>query len=305
MKGELFPYATEQDDSFEGISGIPSIDIVKVDGAVMAHIDCSDERVVSELCQPHRINALMVICCMKGQVSFSSHASMHHIHAGQVFLSTASVIKFNEVKDSELYLLVFRSSFMTSMNVDVRFTAHLLSTLRSADHIFDVNPEKSVDIYQFFAMLKQEYKLAEKSEFLIASLRHLFCSMIFRIYDALNCGDGRVLPALGVKDRSAEYFERLMQLLGENYRTQRSVEFYADKMNISPKHLTRVIRNFTGKSVHQWIDEFVALEIKNMLKYSDRSIQQISYELNFPNPSFMGQYFKRITGMTPGEYKRK
>ena len=109
---------------------------------------------------------------------------------------------------------------------------------------------------------------------------------------------------MGVKDRSSEYFERLMSLLSENYRDQRSVEFYAEKMHISSKHLSRVIRTFTGKSVHQWIDDFVALEIKNLLKYSNMSIQQISYYLNFPNPSFMGQYFKRITGLTPGEYKK-
>ena len=75
-------------------------------------------------------------------------------------------------------------------------------------------------------------------------------------------------------------------------------------MNLTPKHLSRVVRVYSGKSVHQWIDDFVVLEIKNLLKYSDMSIQQISYELNFPNPSFMGQYFKRITGKTPGEYRR-
>ena len=109
---------------------------------------------------------------------------------------------------------------------------------------------------------------------------------------------------MGVKERSSEYFERLMTLLSEHYREQRNVEFYAERMNISSKHLSRVIRNFTGKSVHQWIDEFDALEIKHLLKYSNMSIQQISFYLNFPNPSFMGQYFKRFTGMTPGEYKK-
>lgn len=112
------------------------------------------------------------------------------------------------------------------------------------------------------------------------------------------------MPSLGVKDRSSEYFDKLMALLSEHYRDQRNVEFYAEKMHVSSKHLSRVIRSYTGKSVHQWIDEFVALEIKNLLKYSNMSIQQISLALNFPNPSFMGQYFKRITGMTPGEYKR-
>lgn len=283
MKGVLFPYSTENTGGIGAISDTAGIDLVQVDGAVMAHLDCNNEQVVEQLCQPHRINALMLICCIRGEVSFTSQGNEFTLTERQVFISTTSVIQFTQAQGSELYLVVFRSSFMTSMNVDVRFMAHLLSTVRSAERVFDVNPDKDVDIYQFFSILKQGYRLASKSEYMLASLRHLFCSMIYRIYDALNGEDGAVIPPLGVKDRSAEYFERLMHLLGEYYRTERSVEFYADKMNISSKHLSRVIRNFTGKSVHQWIDEFVALEIKNMLKYSGASIQQISYELNFPN----------------------
>ena len=131
----------------------------------------------------------------------------------------------------------------------------------------------------------------------------LFRSTIYRIADPI-LARGTNLPSVGVKERSSEYFERLIKLLTEHYREERSVEFYAEKMHISSKHFSRVIRNFTGKSVHQWIDEFVALEIKNLLKYSTMSVQQISNELNFPNPSFMGQYFKRITGLTPGEYRK-
>ena len=125
--------------------------------------------------------------------------------------------------------------------------------------------------------------------------------MLYRLCGGLSDVD---MPGRNVKDRSADHFERFMSLLAEHFREQRSVEFYADKMHISAKHLSRVIRAYTGRSVHQWIDEFVALEIKNLLRYSSLSVQQISYKLNFPNPSFMGQYFKRITGMTPGEYKR-
>jgi AraC-like DNA-binding protein len=135
------------------------------------------------------------------------------------------------------------------------------------------------------------------------SLKHLFCAIVYRICDAV-IGKDQTVNVSSVKDRSSEYLEKLLSLLAENYREHRNVEFYAEMMHISSKHLSRVIRNVTGKSVHQWIDDFVALEIKNLLKYSNMSIQQISFYLNFPNPSFMGQYFKRITGMTPGEYKK-
>jgi AraC-like DNA-binding protein len=131
----------------------------------------------------------------------------------------------------------------------------------------------------------------------------MFTSVIYGLCEYVVEANS-IATGLPAKDRSGDYFKQLISLLHEHYRSERSVEFYADKMNLTPKHLSRVVRNHSGKSVHQWIDEFVVLEIKNLLKYSDMSIQQISYELNFPNPSFMGQYFKRITGKTPGEYRR-
>ena len=131
----------------------------------------------------------------------------------------------------------------------------------------------------------------------------MYASMVYRLCEYIATINS-VSTQVATKDRSSDYFKQLVNLLRENYRTERSVEFYANEMNLTPKHLSRVVRTYSGKSVHQWIDDFVVLEIKNLLKYSDMSIQQISYELNFPNPSFMGQYFKRITGKTPGEYRR-
>ena len=136
------------------------------------------------------------------------------------------------------------------------------------------------------------------------AIRHMYAGLIYRLCEFIATSHS-IQTDIAPKDRSGDYFRQLISLLHEHYKTERSVEFYANKMNLTPKHLSRVVRNHSGKSVHQWIDEYVVLEIKNLLKYSDMSIQQISYELNFPNPSFMGQYFKRITGKTPGEYRKE
>ena len=204
--------------------------------------------------------------------------------------------------NSECYMLALSSDFLANMNVDIRLVMRMIAQLRANAYITDMSNDKLFEICGLYNSLLNDYT-GELSEYKETALRHIFCSTIYRIADPILARGG-ISPSMGVKERSSEYFERLMSLLAEHYREQRNVEFYADKMNISSKHLSRVIRNFTGKSVHQWIDEFVALEIKNLLKYSNLSIQQISYSLNFPNPSFMGQYFKRITGMTPGEYKK-
>ena len=297
IQQNIFPYYA---NTLRGVKGARALDI---NGALMLHLDNVDRLDVQELKYPCRIDAMVMVVCVRGEVSFSSHMNDYTLKAGESFIASASVFQFHSITDSEFYALAFESNFLTNMNVDMRFILRMVSQLRINASVAEVNSADILTLKKFFDKIFADYSVAPLSECMELSLRHLFCSVIYRICDAI-ISSKNALPSLGVKDRSSEYFEKLITLLSENYREQRNVEFYAEKMSISSKHLSRVIRNFTGKSVHQWIDEFVTLEIKNLLKYSNMSIQQISFYLNFPNPSFMGQYFKRITGMTPGDYKK-
>ncbi|MEG0498584.1 MAG: AraC family transcriptional regulator, partial [Alistipes sp.] len=106
-------------------------------------------------------------------------------------------------------------------------------------------------------------------------------------------------------NRAEEYFKQFMLLLADHYKQERSVTFYARQMCITPKYLTTLIKRLSGKSVSGWIDDYVMLEAKTLLKYSTMGIQEISYYLNFPNQSFFGSYFKRNAGMSPSQYKIK
>ena len=105
------------------------------------------------------------------------------------------------------------------------------------------------------------------------------------------------------RSRAKEYFTQFTKLLGQHYKHERSVGFYARQLCITPKYLTTLIKRISGKSASEWIDSFVILEAKTLLKYSDMSVQEIAYALNFPNQSFFGSYFKRNTGMSPSHYK--
>jgi AraC-like DNA-binding protein len=88
------------------------------------------------------------------------------------------------------------------------------------------------------------------------------------------------------------------------YSKERAVKFYADKLFISPKYLSLLVKEATGRSAANFIDEFVVLEAKNMLRFSGKNIQQIAYALNFSNQSSFGKYFKHLTGMSPTEYQK-
>ncbi len=296
-KQSIFPYYEQMLNSVRGV------DLLEIGGAAMIHFNEVDEDRVHELKYPCRIDALVMVVCLRGEVSFSSHMNNYTLKENQFFISSASIFQFNSIANSEFYMMALNADFLASMNVDARFIVQILSQFRTQTRIQTIQNREMSGVARFFDTVLAESTSKELSSYQELSLKHLFCAIVYRICDAV-IGKDQTVNVSSVKDRSSEYLEKLLSLLAENYREHRNVEFYAEMMHISSKHLSRVIRNVTGKSVHQWIDDFVALEIKNLLKYSNMSIQQISFYLNFPNPSFMGQYFKRITGMTPGEYKK-
>ena len=99
-------------------------------------------------------------------------------------------------------------------------------------------------------------------------------------------------------------FEQFIKLVSIHHTSHRNVTFYADKLCLTPKYLSKLIKNATGKSAPEWIDSFVILDAKNMLKYSNDTIKEIVYRLNFPNQSVFYKFFKARTGMTPSEYRK-
>lgn len=96
---------------------------------------------------------------------------------------------------------------------------------------------------------------------------------------------------------------RFMELVQEHYREERLIGFYADKLCITPKYLSKLVKENTGRSAGDWIENHVILEARAMLQSSDMTIQQIATSLNFPNQSFFGKYFKRATGLSPKQYR--
>ncbi|MCD8393339.1 MAG: helix-turn-helix domain-containing protein [Bacteroidales bacterium] len=116
---------------------------------------------------------------------------------------------------------------------------------------------------------------------------------------AAHMGD----PMLASHRRGEELFYKFLTLVERHYKEERSVAFYADKMCVSAKHLSAVVKESSGRTAGDWIDSYVILEAKMMLSGSDLTVQQISTQLNFPNQSFFGKYFKHHTGYSPRQYR--
>ena len=83
----------------------------------------------------------------------------------------------------------------------------------------------------------------------------------------------------------------------------RSIAYYAKLLCISPKHLSATIKIMSGQTASEWIDNYVIIAAKAMLRSSSKTIQQISNDLNFSNQSFFGKFFKKYVGVSPTEYR--
>jgi AraC-like DNA-binding protein len=134
-------------------------------------------------------------------------------------------------------------------------------------------------------------------------VRHLLSIIYYDIVDSYQHGQPLVSHT---RTRQEMIFREFIELVSQHYLTQREIGFYADQLCLTPKYLSSIVRHATGQSAAWWISQVVITHAKSLLKKNSRlSIQQISGMLNFANPSFFGQYFKRCVGVTPKEFRRK
>ena len=98
--------------------------------------------------------------------------------------------------------------------------------------------------------------------------------------------------------------ERFRELLHRYVREQHEVAFYANQLCLTPDHLSKVMRNCSGRSAGKWIDQTLTTEAKILLRKPDISVQKVSDLLHFSDQSAFGKFFKKQTGQSPMEYKK-
>jgi AraC family transcriptional activator of pobA len=103
--------------------------------------------------------------------------------------------------------------------------------------------------------------------------------------------------------RKEDIFHKFLDLVHEHHQNERSVSYYADELCLSPKYLSRIVQEITGRHPTDWIRDYVILDAKTMLKSCEYTIQQISERLHFPNQSFFGKYFKKEVGCSPKDFR--
>lgn len=105
-------------------------------------------------------------------------------------------------------------------------------------------------------------------------------------------------------DRRDMVVTKFMASLSKNYMKERSVKFYASEQKFQSSYFSSIIKSKTGQPANKWIDDIVIKGSKEMLLWSDMTIKEVAYKLNFPSQSFFGKYFRKHVGMSPKEFRK-
>ena len=252
---------------------------------------------------PCRIDAFIIGVGTEGETSVSFNLHEFRLKKDSMFIFTPkNILQVNSQQYFKADVIAISPDFMRRINIDIKNMMPLF--LKFVENpTLALTPEESRSMRGMIAQIERETRGPE-THFSFDIVSGLIAATIYKVGDIMyhylaEHPEGQN----NSHNRAEEDFKQFTHLLGEHFREERSVGFYARQLCITPKYLTTLIKRISGQSVSEWIDNYVILEAKTLLKYSTMSIQEIAYYLNFPNQSFFGSYFKRNTGMSPSQYK--
>ena len=250
---------------------------------------------------PFKVDVTTAIICLKGTTEGAVNLrTFKTIAPCLIIILPDQILEYKYFSEDFSGLFIVMSKRFTDSlmpNAQERFPLHL--SVRDNPVFTATNEEALTVMVDYYNMLKRIVKVKDHPNRLDV-VRHLTLAFFY--------GIGLYLHQPIENEKKSHYeilIEKFLKLVQDNYKQQRGLEFYANRLFLTPKHLSKVVKDATGKSANYLIDEYVILEAKALLKSTNMTVQQVGDELNFPCQSFFGKYFKRIVGMSPREYKGK
>lgn len=254
---------------------------------------------------PTRLDAFVIAFCSKGSITVTAGMRRHTLREQMLFvLLPGTIVQVESIQEeASVYLVTCEEEFIKGVNIDLKLFSRLFLSVEKHPCL-PVSADDWAGITASFDEIGTEGVPLPGDVYSLEIMRSMIRTLAYKVCRVIGRHIEAQMPAeVSARSRNEEYFNQFMNVLSKHYMQQRTVGFYAEQLHLTPKYLTTIIRKTSGRSAVQWIDDYVVLEAKNLLKYSTMSIQEVAYYLNFSNQSFFGKYFKNHTGMTPSAYR--
>ena len=238
---------------------------------------------------PVKLNSFFTITILKGYVRLLVNLHEMEIHKGQTLVMMPGCIFEGKEMSEDVRFggLMIDNDFMETMRKNIGI--HLDLTQRYYNYfVHDLTfaaMEHHMTMYQLIceelALDDYEYK---------KDVIQRYCEIWVLKNISLNKAANK--PELSrMLNRREQIFHDFLSLLEKNYTRERSISFYASQMCLTPKYLSTIIKEVSGKHGMQWIDDYVSLEAKALLRNGNLSVKQVSDQLHFPSQSMFGRFF--------------
>lgn len=262
--------------------------------------------------EARRMGCFLFGFCDKGKAQYTIDTMQQTVTAGHCIIVSYGQVLSDVIisSDCEARAVFISQQYVQEVLTGIRDLSSIF--LFSRLHpVFSMSREDARSILSFYLLIRQ--KVSETDHrFRHDTVRSLLQAFL---YDAGNIfwkvfnnedfsnskKDEGNKPHLNA--RAEEIFIAFIELVEKNFNKERRVGWYAQKLAITPKYLSETVRMVSHKTPNEWIDNYVILEIRVALKNTNLTIKEIAAQMNFPNQSFLGKYFKEHTGMSPKEYR--
>lgn len=252
---------------------------------------------------PHKFDFFMFVCHTAGSVVVKIDMAEFVLDNPRNFikLGPGQIVSMEKVsEDFDADIIIMSKRFVEGLMVFVNGAIPIRFNVSRGMPVEHIEGESEKNIASDILYKAVRNILKDKSNpFRLQVVQHIIMALFY------SSEKVRELETNDVARSNADVITKeFLKHVKDNFRKERQLKFYSDLLCITPRYLSRVVKECTGASAAEWIERAVVLEARALLKSTNMTVQQISDELNFPSQTFFGKYFKRRVGMSPKEYRR-
>ncbi len=253
---------------------------------------------------PAKMRFTSIFLCVDGEAHVRVSGRDYVIKANDIFMvslgNIAESIRITEDFKSISVSILPDSSLMQFTHESTRYLRNSLYDPR----VLHLSPDESRRMMSFFTTVKTII-LYDSDLFKSEALEGAYLMLASYLSAHLKNNEKAPTDITASKWKSNELLRRFLSEVSRQYTTERSVGYYAGKLNTSPKYFAQMIYKESGRHAKDWIRDFVIKDAKTMLLSGNYTVQEISESLNFANQSFFGKYFKEAVGCSPKMFRKK
>ena len=235
---------------------------------------------------------------LEGEGTFLIDGQEFPVCRNQIYFTSPGRIREWKVKKIPRGLvLIFEEEFLCNFFNDTRFVRKLsfFSNMLQIPNLA-ITEEQGKELEAVFLKIENEISAKKDNHMLRALLYQSLAWLNNTYFSYYNVGEN---------NKTTNRIFQFICLVDQHFKEQHSVSFYADKLCITSGHLNELVKKQYCVSVKQYLQNRLILEAKRLLLYNDSSISEISWQLNFHDPSYFVRFFRSQTGASPLAYRKK